>query len=208
MWSIQHEINYQIWVAQNFQRTLMQIHAWYMWYVKYLHGLRFKNLVTYKCMGKFESWNKPGLFFFVNWTLGQVGEERQGFLTIERGLFFLSSLVAKQIKLHNFVDFNMMDPILSSYVWAIRCLQAHNSHPPKHTQNPIWFWILYTSYGLVKVHPMLGLPFQPWAVGSTSCTRASPSTTIALVYNPKIWKDNKGKRFLANFKQCGPMWAT
>jgi len=78
---------------------------------------------------------------------------------------FLSSLVAKQIKLHNFVDFNMINPILSSYVWAIRCLQAHNSHTPKHTQNPIWFWILYTSYGLVKVHPMLGLPFQPWAVG-------------------------------------------
>jgi len=121
---------------------------------------------------------------------------------------FLSSLVAKQIKLHNFVDFNMINPILSSYVWAIRCLQAHNSHPPKHTQNPIWFWILYTSYGLVKVHPMLGLPFQPWAVGSTSYTWASPSTTIALVYEPKIWKDNKGKRFLANFKQCGPMWAT
>ncbi len=70
-------------------KTLMQIHAWYMWYVKYLHGLRFKNLVTYKCLGKFESWDKPGLFFFVNWTLGQVGEEnRQGFLTIELGLFF------------------------------------------------------------------------------------------------------------------------
>jgi hypothetical protein len=159
--------------------------------------------------GQIWSWDKPGLFFFVNWTCGQVREEnRQAFLTIELGLFFLSSLVAKQIKLHNFVDFNMMDPIRSSYVWAIRCLQAHNSHPPKHTQYLIWFWILHTSYCLVKVHPMLGLPFQPWAVGSTSYTWASPPTTIALVYKPKIWKDNKGKRFLANFKQCGPMWAT
>jgi len=91
-----------------------------------------------------------------------------------------------KIKLHNFVDSNMINPILSNYIWAIRCLQAHNSHPRKHTQNPMWFWILHTSYGLVKVHPMLGLPFQPWAIGSTSCTWASPSTTIALVYKPKI----------------------
>jgi hypothetical protein len=32
---------------------------------------------------------------------------------------------------------------------------------------------------------MQGLPFQPWAVGFTSHTFASPSRTIALVYKPK-----------------------
>jgi len=80
-------------------------------------------LVAYKCLGKFESQDKPGLFFFVNWSLGHIGKEnRQGFLTIELGFSSLSSLVLKEIKVHKFVDFNMMDPILPSYVWSITCL--------------------------------------------------------------------------------------
>jgi hypothetical protein len=52
-------------------------------------GQIFKNLAAYKCLGKFEGHDKPGLFFFVNWTLVHVGiENRQGFLTIELGFLF------------------------------------------------------------------------------------------------------------------------
>jgi len=63
-------------------------------------------LVAYKCLGKFERQDNPGLFFFVNWTLGHVGiETRQGFLSIELGFSSLSSLVSKEIKVHKFCWF-------------------------------------------------------------------------------------------------------
>ncbi len=196
------------WVAQNFQRMSNNFDAnlLYMWYVKYLHGPRFKNLVACKCLGKFKGQDNPGLFFFVNWTLVHVGiENRQGFLTTELGFSSLSSLVSKEIKVHKFCWWIQF--FLAIFGQSDACKHTnYTPHTKTYTKSNLVL-DLYSSYVLVKVQPMQGLPFQPWAVGSTSHTLASPSRTSALIYKPKIWKDTKGKRFLANFKQCGPMWA-